>query len=177
MTDISIEERVSRLERSVSLWRRATIGLVALGGAGLVLGAAFKPKSMKLDRLTVSEEIVVGDAGGQFVAIGAVTSEKQDVSERSTYVDNRYRGAYLNVRGGSIGSALDLLATEGAAEMRIGTTGAQIFMESAGEPREGSTRFQLHTMGGPKAMWSFGTRPGEGVGFVNQNGERTDLVR
>ena len=176
MSNVTLEERVQRLERSVSLWRRATIGLVALGGAGLVLGAAFKPKSMKLDRLVVSEEIVVGSAEGQFVAIGAVSSEKQDVSERSSYVDNRYRGAYLHVRGGSIGSSLDLLATQGAAEMRIGTEGAQIFMESAGEIREGSTRFQLHSMGGPKAMWSFGTRPGEGVGFVNQDGERTDLV-
>ena len=142
MAGETIEQRVERLERSVGRWRRATLGVAALCAAGVVLGGAYRPRTVTADRLLVSEEIVVGDAEGQFVSIGAVTGLGQDVSARATYVDNRLRGAYLRVRGGSIGSSVDLLATEGAAEMRIGTTGAQVFMESAGEPNEGSTRVQ-----------------------------------
>lgn len=178
MTNVSIEERVNRLERRVNFWRRATISLAALGGVGLVSGAAFKPKSMKLDRLTVSEEIVVGDAEGAtsaFVAIG-VAKKGQDVGDRAVYLENDGQSAYLTLRNRTNRASIDMAAKDTSAHTYYHTDGSMIFMEAAGEHKKGTTRFQLSKTGSPELFWSIGTHPDEGYGFLMRDGEKVSIL-
>jgi hypothetical protein len=178
MTGVSIEARVRRLERSVSFWRRATVGLVALGGVGLALGAAFKPKTMSVDRLHVSEEIVVGDAEGNegaFVTIG-VAGKGQDLSDRAKYLEKDKQAAYITLRNRLSQSSIDMAANEGSAHTYYHTDGSMIFVESAGARHKGTTRLQLRKLGTPELFWSVGTHPDEGYGFLMQDGEQRSVL-
>ncbi|MFI4897373.1 MAG: hypothetical protein ACIARR_06070 [Phycisphaerales bacterium JB059] len=177
-TGVSVEERLCRLERSVSFWKRATLGLVALGGAGVVLGAAFKPKTMSVDRLHVSEEIVVGDAEGvkgAFVTIG-VAARGQDVSDRAKYLEADKQAAYITLRNGLSRASIDMSADEGSAHTYYHTDGSMIFVEAAGEREKGMTRLQLRQMGAPELFWSMGTHPDAGYGFLMEDGEQRSVL-